>query len=84
MTIVTPQIVPLIFVASGVLGVVTALAGLLLIQAIVIAFFGVETSQCSLEALHPERVSTSEGRNERLGRHAEQSIGVDSVADADF
>ena len=53
MTIVTPQIVPIIFVAAGVLGVVTMLAALLLVQAVAVAFFGIETRRCSLEALRP-------------------------------
>ena len=53
MTIVTPQIVPVIFVKAGVVGVVTMLAALLLIQAIAVAFFGIETRQQSLEALRP-------------------------------
>jgi MFS transporter, putative metabolite:H+ symporter len=54
MTIVTPQIVPVIFVRAGVVGVVAMLAALLLIQAIAVAFFGIETRQKPLEALRPE------------------------------
>jgi putative MFS transporter len=53
MTIITPQIVPVIFVRAGVLGVVGMLAALLLIAAIAVAFFGIETRQQSLEALRP-------------------------------
>ena len=53
MTIITPQIVPIIFVAAGVLGVVAMLAALLLVQAVAVAFFGIETRQRSLEALRP-------------------------------
>jgi MFS transporter, putative metabolite:H+ symporter len=53
MTIVTPQIVPIIFVAAGVLGVVAMLSALLLVQAVAVAFFGIETRQQSLEALRP-------------------------------
>jgi putative MFS transporter len=55
MTIVTPQIVPIIFVAAGVLGVVVMLSALLLVQAVAVAFFGIETRQRSLEALRPSR-----------------------------
>jgi putative MFS transporter len=54
MTIVTPQIVPVIFVRAGVVAVVALMAALLLIQAIAVAFFGIETRQRSLEALRPE------------------------------
>ena len=53
MTIITPQVVPVIFVSAGVVGVVTMLAALLLIQAIAVAFFGIETRRRSLEALRP-------------------------------
>jgi MFS transporter, putative metabolite:H+ symporter len=53
-TIITPQIVPQIFVSAGVVGVVGLLAALLLIQAIAVAFFGIETRQQSLEALRPQ------------------------------
>ena len=55
MTIVTPQIVPVIFLRAGVVGVVAMLAALLLIQAIAVAFFGIETRQQSLEALRPQQ-----------------------------
>jgi MFS transporter, putative metabolite:H+ symporter len=55
MTIITPQIVPVIFVRAGVLGVVGMLAALLLIAAIAVAFFGIETRQQSLESLRPRR-----------------------------
>jgi hypothetical protein len=54
MTIATPLIVPKIFVGAGVVGVVTMLAALLLIQAIAVAFFGIETRQQPLEALRPQ------------------------------
>ena len=55
MTIITPQVVPVIFVRAGVIGVVSMLAALLLIQAIAVAFFGIETRQQSLEALRPRQ-----------------------------
>ena len=54
MTIITPQIVPVIFLSAGVVGVVGMLAALLLIQVIAVAFFGIETRQQSLEALRPQ------------------------------
>ena len=53
MTIITPQIVPAIFIKTGVIGVVAMLAALLLIQAVAVAFFGIETRQKPLEALRP-------------------------------
>lgn len=53
-TIVTPLVVPAIFAASGVLGIVAALSVLLVIQAVSIAYFGIETKQRSLEELRPE------------------------------
>ena len=55
MTIITPQIVPVIFLRTGVIGVVGMLAALLLIQAIAVAFFGIETRKQSLEALRPQQ-----------------------------
>jgi hypothetical protein len=42
-------------VRAGVLGVVGMLAALLLIAAIAVAFFGIETRQQSLEALRPHQ-----------------------------
>jgi putative MFS transporter len=83
MTIITPLIVPAIFVSTGILGVVAMLSGLLLMQAIVIACLGVETKHFSLEALHPERVVAPEGRNDRWSR-SQQCIGADGVADPDL
>ena len=59
MTIVTPQIVPVIFVKGGVVGVVAMLAALLLIQAIAVALFGIETRQKPLEALRPRQMEPS-------------------------
>jgi MFS transporter, putative metabolite:H+ symporter len=59
MTIVTPQIVPVIFVKAGLVGVVAMLAALLLIQAIAVAFFGIETRQKPLEALRPGQMEPS-------------------------
>jgi MFS transporter, putative metabolite:H+ symporter len=53
MTIITPQVVPIIFISAGVIGVVTMLAALLLIQAVAVAFFGIETRRRPLEALRP-------------------------------
>jgi putative MFS transporter len=55
MTIITPQIVPVIFINAGVVGVVGMLAALLLIQAIAVALFGIETRQQPLEALRPQQ-----------------------------
>jgi MFS transporter, putative metabolite:H+ symporter len=56
MTIVTPLIVPVTFVKAGVIGVVAMLAVLLLIQAIAVALFGIETRQKPLEALRPKQM----------------------------
>ena len=72
MTIVTPQIVPFTFLRAGVVGVVAMLSALLLIQAIAVAFFGIETRQRSLEALRPER---PEDHAELIEATAVQRIG---------
>lgn len=56
MTIVTPMLVPAIFTEFGVMGVVLMLSSLLLLQAIVVAFWGIETKQRPLEALRPGSV----------------------------
>jgi putative MFS transporter len=54
MAIITPQIVPPIYTGVGVVGVVALLSALLLVQAIAVGFFGIETRQRPLEALRPE------------------------------
>ena len=83
MTIITPLIVPAIFVSTGIVGVVAVLSGLLLMQAIAVAYFGVETKHFSLEALHPERIAAPGRRIERWGR-SQQRIGADGVAGPDL
>ena len=84
MTIITPQIVPVIFVGAGVIGIVAALSGLLLIQAAAIAYFGIETRHRSLEALHPQRDDAPDEGGERPLRHPEQPLGAGIVATPDL
>jgi putative MFS transporter len=59
MTIVTPMLVPAIFTEFGVMGVVLMLSSLLLLQAIVVALWGIETKQRPLEALRPGSAPTA-------------------------
>jgi putative MFS transporter len=54
MSTITPYLVVELFTRLGVLGVVSAIAGLLILQAIVIAILGIETRKRSLENLRPE------------------------------
>ena len=84
MTIITPQIVPVIFVGAGDIGIVAALSGLLLIQAAAIAYFGIETRHRSLEALHPQRVDAPDEGGERPLRAPEQPLETASVATPDL
>jgi putative MFS transporter len=62
MTIITPQIIVPLFASAGVNGVVVLVASLLLVQAILVGLFGVESREQPLEALTPwtggERVPT--------------------------
>ncbi|MBS0559882.1 MAG: MFS transporter [Proteobacteria bacterium] len=53
MTIVTPQILVPLFATGGVNAVVGVVGGLLLLQAVVVGLFGVETRRKPLEALAP-------------------------------
>ncbi|MEJ0070836.1 MAG: MFS transporter [Pseudomonadota bacterium] len=53
MTILTPQLIPVLVAGFGVLGVVTMEGALLLLMALVVGFTGVETKEKSLEALAP-------------------------------
>ncbi len=53
MTIATPQLIVPLFAAAGVDGVIALVAGLLLLQAILVALFGVETGVKPLEQLTP-------------------------------
>lgn len=55
MTILTPQLIVPLFTRYGVMGVVSMVASLLLLQAFMVAFFGIETKEKSLEALVPAR-----------------------------
>lgn len=54
MSIVTPFIVVELFTRFGVTGVVSVVAGLLVVQAIAVAVLGIETRKRPLEALRPE------------------------------
>jgi putative MFS transporter len=51
MTILTPQIVTLLFASAGIFGVLTFVVSLLVLQAIVVMVLGIETKQMPLEAL---------------------------------
>lgn len=53
MTILTPQLVVPLFAAAGVTGVITMVGALLAFQALLVAFFGIETKERSLESLVP-------------------------------
>ena len=55
MTILTPQLIVPLFTGYGVMGVVSMVVALLLLQAFMVAFFGIETKEKSLEALVPAR-----------------------------
>jgi len=79
MTIITPQIVPVIFVRAGVVGVVGMLAALLLIQAIAVAFFGIETRQQSLEALRPRQPDPEAIALEAVVPRSPQTSGEDAA-----
>ncbi len=52
-TIAVPQFVVLILGAFSTVGVVATVSGFLLLQAIVVAAFGIETRQRSLQELAP-------------------------------
>jgi putative MFS transporter len=53
MTIVTPQLIVPLFAWTGVTGVIVMVAGLLLLNAALVALFGIETRKKPLEALAP-------------------------------
>ncbi len=53
MTILTPQLIVPLFASTGVSGVIALVAGLLLLQAVMVALFGVESKREPLEALTP-------------------------------
>jgi putative MFS transporter len=59
MSIVTPFFVVELFTRFGVTGVVAAIAGLLVLQAIVVAVLGIETRKQPLESLRPEVMQAS-------------------------
>jgi putative MFS transporter len=58
MSIVTPFAVVELFTRFGVTGVVTVVAGLLVLQAVVVALLGIETRKRPLEELRPEVIGT--------------------------
>jgi putative MFS transporter len=53
MTIATPQIIVPLFAVTGVAGVIGLVAGLLAVQMVMVAVFGIETKARSLEELAP-------------------------------
>lgn len=54
MTILTPQIIVPLFATGGVNAVIGMVSGLLILQAVVVGFFGIETRRKPLEALGPK------------------------------
>jgi MFS transporter, putative metabolite:H+ symporter len=66
MSIVTPFAVVELFTRFGVTGVVSAVAGLLVLQAAVVALLGIETRNRPLEELRPELIDIGAGAS----RHA--------------
>ena len=61
MTILTPQLTVPLFAAFGVSGVISMVAGLLILQVIMVALFGIETRKKALEALVPRGAGASSG-----------------------
>jgi len=61
MSIVTPFVVVELFTRFGVTGVVSAVAGLLVLQAAVVALLGIETRNRPLEELRPELIGAGAG-----------------------
>jgi putative MFS transporter len=61
MTILTPQIVVPLFAGAGIGGVIGFVGTLLVLQAVMVALFGIETKQKSLEALVPQQRTVAEG-----------------------
>jgi putative MFS transporter len=61
MTILTPQLTVPLFAAFGVAGVISMVGGLLVVQVIVVALFGIETRKKALEALVPRGVAGQAG-----------------------
>ncbi|HEY0525585.1 MAG TPA: MFS transporter [Stellaceae bacterium] len=61
MTIVTPQLAVPLFAATGISGVIGLVTGLLVVQVVMVAVFGIETKAKSLEELAPsaDDVTTS-------------------------
>jgi MFS transporter, putative metabolite:H+ symporter len=66
MTILTPQLVVPLFAAFGVAGVIALAGALLAIQAVLVAWLGIETKAKPLEALVPE----ANGERATLARSA--------------
>jgi len=68
MSIVTPFIVVELFTRFGVTGVVSVVAGLLVVQAIAVAALGIETRKRPLEALRPEAMDGEASSAEVRGK----------------
>jgi MFS transporter, putative metabolite:H+ symporter len=70
---VTPFAVVALFTEFGVTGVVTAVAALLVLQAIVVALLGVETRKRPLEELRPDAMAAgTQSRNLQASPAVEQ------------
>jgi len=61
MTILTPQLTVPLFAEFGVSGVISMVAGLLILQVIMVALFGIETRKKALEALVPRGAGAASG-----------------------
>ncbi len=61
MTILTPQITTFLFASAGLFAVLAFVVSLLLLQAIVVAFLGIETKKMPLEALSEAMVGRGSG-----------------------
>jgi putative MFS transporter len=59
MTILTPQLVVPLFAAFGVSGVIIMIAALLALAMLLVAFFGIETKERSLESLVPSEFNAA-------------------------
>lgn len=68
MTILTPQLMVPLFAGFGVAGVIVVVAGLLLVQAVLVALFGIETRSQPLEALVPQGAALPLAAREGVAR----------------
>jgi putative MFS transporter len=62
-TIGTPFLVVFLYQTYGVIGVLAMMIGLLVIQIVVVAFFGIETSKRALEEVSAVHIDLGGGRH---------------------